>query len=62
MKQFTQEQAINEVFNSKSLSAKMITYRHRYKKGKLSQKAIEDILKNNNFVVVQESLYSKEMI
>jgi hypothetical protein len=59
MEQFTQEEALKEIFSSKELSAKMTVYKHRYKNGKLAQKAIDEILKDNNFVVIQETLYVK---
>lgn len=59
MEQFTQEEALKEIFGSKNLSAQMTVYKHRYIKGKLAQKAIDKILKDNSFVVIQETLYVK---
>lgn len=60
MEKFTQDEALKEIFGSKSLSKNMNVYKHRFKKGKLSQKAIDEILKDNNFVVIQETLYIKK--
>lgn len=60
MEQFTLEQAIKEVFNTKSLSANMRVNKQRYNEGKLSQKAIDEILKANGFTVIQETLYIKK--
>lgn len=59
MEKLTQEQALKEVF-SKSLSSKMTVYKHRHSNGKLSQKAIEDILEAHDFIITQEKLYSKK--
>ena len=59
-KHFTQEQAMEEIFAQNNMSAKMITYRSRYKNGKLAQKAIDEILSQNNFVVINPTLYIKK--
>ncbi len=59
MERFTQEEALKEIFSSKELSPNMVVYKHRYKNGKLAQKSIDDILKDNNFIVIQKTLYIK---
>jgi len=59
MERFTQEEALKEVFSSKKLSAKVAVYKHRYVNGKLAQKAIDEILKDNNFIVIQKTIYIK---
>lgn len=62
MKKFTEQEAIQEIFynNTEPLSSKMLVYKHRYKNGTLSQKAIDEILKDNGFIVAQETLYIKK--
>lgn len=59
MERFTQDEALKDIFGSKSLSKTMVVYKHRFKVGKLSQKAIDEILKDNNFIVIQTTLYIK---
>ena len=60
MKKFTQAQALDIILNVAGLSKKMITYRHRYKNGLLSQKAIGKLLKANKFIVHSEVIYSRK--
>jgi len=61
MKRFTQEEALETIFYQKgnALSAVMNVYKYRYKRGKLSQKSIDKILKNHNFTIVQLAMYQK---
>jgi hypothetical protein len=60
MEKFTCEQAIKEVFSTKWLSANMRVKKQRYNEGKLSQKAIDEILRINGFTVIQQTLYIKQ--
>ena len=62
MEKFTQEQAIQEIFNNNEtpLTPLMLVQKHRYKNGTLSQKAIDAILKENGYEVIQEALYTKK--
>jgi len=57
---YTEFEALKEIFESKPLSATMTVYRHRWKKGVLSQKVIIDLLNKNGFTIVQETLYTKK--
>ncbi len=59
MKEYTQHDALVEIFSEKRLTKTMTVYKHRYTNGKLSQKSIDEILLSNNFKVIQEKLYSK---
>jgi hypothetical protein len=59
MKKYSQEEALNEIFNKKGLSPIMIVNRSRYKKNQLSQKFIDNLLKKHNFVIVHISLYKR---
>lgn len=59
MERFTQEEALDEIFAAKNLTAKMNVYKHRYKNGKLAQGAIDEILRIHNFIVIQKTLYIK---
>ena len=59
MKEYTQQEALVDIFKGKGLSKTMNVYRHRYSKGVLSQKAIDDILLVNGFEVVKEKIYIK---
>lgn len=59
MERFTQEEALKEIFSEKRLSPVMNVYKHRYFNGELSQKAIDKILKHNNYIVIQKTLYIK---
>lgn len=58
---FTQKQALTEIFenNTKPLSSTLLVQKHRLKKGLLSQKVIDQILKENGFVIKQETLYTR---
>lgn len=60
MKQLTRDEALNEVFNTSPITPRIAVHKFRHSQGKLSQKAIDEILKDNNFVVVQETLYIKK--
>ncbi len=61
MKKYSKEDALEEIFynNENPLSAKLLVYKHRYKNGSLSQKSIDEILKEFNFVIYQQTLYTK---
>lgn len=59
MKRFTEEEALKEIFSVKKLSPKMGVYKFRWKNGELAQKAIDEILKENNFIVIQKTVYIK---
>ena len=59
MERFTQDEALKEIFGVKHLTPKMSVYKYRWKKGDLAQKAIDEILKDNNFIVIQTTLYIK---
>lgn len=56
MKQYTQEEALTEIFSkNKSLRVE----KHRYKNNILAQKTIDTILKNNGFKIIQATIYAK---
>lgn len=59
--EYTQTQALEEIFNNNKepLPSKLVVYKHRYKKGLLAQKAIDEILEQYGFKVIQETLYVK---
>lgn len=61
MKKYSEKEALTEIFynNTIPLSSNMLVYKHRYSQNKLSQKAINQILTDNNFVVIQPTLYQK---
>lgn len=62
MKKFSQKEALNEIFcnNEIALTPKMLVYKYRHKNGTLSQKSIDEILKDNEFEMIQESIYTKK--
>jgi len=60
MKNFTEQEALDELFNSRKLTAIERTNKSRWLKGKLSQKVIEQILTANGFNCIQEKLYVKQ--
>lgn len=57
MKTFTEKEALEEIFNKKSLSSTMRSIKSRYKNGVLSNKTIAYILKEHKFAVTQPVLY-----
>lgn len=59
---YNQDQALNCIFseNESALSPKYCVYKSRYKKNKLSQKKIDEILLDNGFYKSQESQYKKD--
>jgi len=59
MKEYSQIDALTEIFNQPYLTAKMNVYKHRFIKGELSQKLVDDILLSNGFKVIQERIYTK---
>lgn len=62
MKQYTQKDALDEIFfsNEKPLSSNLLVYKHRYKLGALSQKSIDAILKEHDFIVSAPTIYTKK--
>jgi hypothetical protein len=60
MKEYTQADALTEIFDQPRLTAKMNVYKHRFIKGELSQKLVDDIILTNGFEVIQEKLYMKK--
>jgi hypothetical protein len=63
MKKYTQNECLNEIFynNSEPLSNRMLVSKHRYKNKTLSQKAIDEILIENGYTIIQEALYAKKL-
>lgn len=61
MKKYTCEDALKEVFKMKDLPMKIRVYKHRYTNGKLAQKAIDEILEEYGFEVIQPTLYRKKL-
>lgn len=61
---YTQEQALEDIFSAKgdTLSAVMCVYKYRYKKGLLSQKTIDKILKEYNFMIAKPAMYRRENV
>ena len=59
MKQYSQDDALLEIFNQKLLTRTMNVYKHRYAKDELSQKCIDEILLSNGFKIIQEKIYTK---
>jgi len=60
MTQFTEQEALDIIFNKKDLTAKDRVNKSRWLKGKLSQKVIEQILVRDGFNCIQEKLYVKQ--
>jgi hypothetical protein len=56
---YTEQEALDEIFNSKSLSAHMRTLKVRFKKGTLTHETKQQILKNHNFIIDKETIYKK---
>lgn len=61
VKKLSESEAMEEIFNSHILSASERTMKSRYNRGLLSKKAVDQILLDNGFEVVQEKLYSKKV-
>lgn len=59
MTKFTEEEAIDTIFNGKPLTPAERVQKSRYLSGKLSKKAIGQILTTNGFNCIQEKLYVK---
>ena len=51
---------MEEIFGSHTLTAPERVIKSRYNKGTLSKKAIDQILLENGFEVIQEKLYTKK--
>jgi hypothetical protein len=60
MKNYEEKEAMDEIFNSKVLTSAERMNKNRYAKGTLSKKAIDKILIENNFQILQEKLYIKK--
>lgn len=62
-KLYTQDQALKEIFynNENPLSDLQLVQKHRYTKGTLSQKIIDSLLKEFNFVIKKEAIYTKKV-
>ena len=60
MIKLTEKDAMDQVFNSKTLTPSERVDKSRYTKGTLSQKAIDRILLDNGFRIIQEKLYTKQ--
>lgn len=58
---YTEREVIQKILfeNEKPLSAKLATYKSRYSKGKLKQKAINEIILSHGYKIAQEALYVK---
>ncbi len=59
MTKFTETEALDEIFNSKELTASQRVNKSRWLSGKLSQKLIDAIIKENGYNCIQEKLYTK---
>lgn len=59
MENFTQREALTEIFKEKNLDAKTRVSKSRYQNDELSQKSIDKILEENGFQIVQEKLYAR---
>ncbi len=60
MKNYKEQEAMEEIFNSRILSSAERVIKGRYNNGTLSKKAIDKILLENGFEIIQEQLYSKK--
>ena len=58
-KNYTQEEALTEIFTNIEKDNTLVVHKHRYNNNKLSQKAINKILENHGFKIVQACLYAK---
>lgn len=61
MRRYTQSEALHTIFNriGRRKTYMSPVHRTRYKKGKLSQKSIDQILLKNGFQVCQTTLYTR---
>ena len=60
MIKLTEKDAMDQVFNSKTLTPSERVDKSRYTKGSISQKDIARILLDNGFRIIQEKLYTKQ--
>lgn len=66
-KEYTTEEALNEVFNAASPSGlgkseydKLINYKLRFQRGELGRRAIDNLLSKNGFTKQETIIYTKE--
>jgi len=60
MKRYTREQALEEIFNQKNLTATMRVLKHRYYHGGLSTKTVDSLLDVNGYAPTRQILYTKK--
>lgn len=59
MSKFTEKEAMEYIFKSKTLTAIERVFKSRYNQNAISKKAIDEFLLTNGFEIAQEKLYTK---